>query len=156
MTRVIRRRKVEDRICPKCGDSKPLTEAFWYRNWQMKNGFQSWCKLCMILWNRARAAEHVRFIRAIKESTPCMDCGHKFPSYVMDFDHRPDEIKCGDISKMIYSSRPLETILAEIAKCDLVCGNCHRIRTRKRDEAAKAARLNGVEVDVEERELVSA
>jgi hypothetical protein len=46
----------------------------------------------------------------------------------MDFDHRPDEAKLFTIShgKGQYGE---EKILAEIAKCDVVCANCHRLRT---------------------------
>lgn len=32
-------------------------------------------------------------VKALKESTPCMDCGVKYPYYVMDFDHRENVIK---------------------------------------------------------------
>lgn len=61
---------------------------------------------------------------------PCMDCGVKYPYYVMDFDHRPDEIKEFDVSQKLFLSK--EKLLIEIAKCDLVCANCHRIRTHER------------------------
>ena len=47
----------------------------------------------------------------------------------MDFDHRPGEVKkhqLGGMTKTVYSWAVIE---AEIAKCDLVCANCHRIRT---------------------------
>lgn len=59
----------------------------------------------------------------------CMDCGNKFPPYVMDWDHRPEEVKVftmGTIRNRVHSK---ERILEEISKCDLVCSNCHRIRT---------------------------
>lgn len=64
----------------------------------------------------------------IKESTPCADCGNYYPHYVMDFDHRDPSIKTMNVSRMV-SLRGVETILEEIAKCDLVCANCHRERT---------------------------
>ena len=62
------------------------------------------------------------------KSKPCMDCGNTFPSCVMDFDHRNPEDKKYNVSQMVcrYS---WTKILEEIAKCDLVCANCHRIRT---------------------------
>lgn len=59
-----------------------------------------------------------------------MDCGNSFPPYVMDFDHVRGE-KLGNVSSMC-NNRPLTTIMKEIEKCDLVCANCHRIRTQKR------------------------
>jgi len=50
----------------------------------------------------------------------------------MDFDHLPGEDKVKYISKMVARSWSLAKIDAEIAKCELVCANCHRIRTARR------------------------
>jgi predicted HNH restriction endonuclease len=49
----------------------------------------------------------------------------------MDFDHRPGETKAFEISQML-GKVSMETLEAEIAKCDIVCANCHRIRTHRR------------------------
>lgn len=69
-----------------------------------------------------------RRVQEIKESTPCADCGIQYPYYVMDFDHRPGTGKMFDISDMGLVSS-VEVLLAEVAKCDVVCANCHRHRT---------------------------
>lgn len=53
----------------------------------------------------------------------CMDCGGVFPSEVYDFDH----IKGTKINRVSTISPKIREL--EIAKCDLVCANCHRIRT---------------------------
>lgn len=53
-----------------------------------------------------------------------------YPSYVMDFDHIKGT-KIGALSRMAGDGKPLASILAEIAKCDVVCANCHRLRTFK-------------------------
>jgi hypothetical protein len=47
----------------------------------------------------------------------------------MDFDHLGDKI--AEVSLMVptYGTKSL---LAEVAKCDVVCANCHRIRTYER------------------------
>jgi len=50
----------------------------------------------------------------------------------MQFDHRPDEDKKENISDLVGLEVKWETILKEIAKCDLVCANCHAIRTYTR------------------------
>src|SRR5713101_282870 len=68
---------------------------------------------------------------------PCLDCGNKFPLECMDFDHRNSEIKRNCVGTLVSRSASEEAIIAEIAKCDLVCSNCHRIRTKKRREARK-------------------
>jgi len=64
----------------------------------------------------------------------CMDCGIAFPPYAMDFDHRNPKEKLFDMSKPF--TRDENIILAEINKCDIVCANCHRIRTFVNVEAA--------------------
>lgn len=69
-------------------------------------------------------------LRRYKEQHSCKDCGGRFIAEVMEFDHTRGQKKfsiCekgGDVS--------LATLKAEIAKCDLVCANCHRIRTYRR------------------------
>lgn len=68
-----------------------------------------------------------RLVRAAK-SRPCMDCGQTFPTYVMDFDHVRGE-KLFNVSQGYQQKRTLAEVAAEIEKCDVVCSNCHRIRT---------------------------
>lgn len=67
----------------------------------------------------------------IKEHTPCMDCGIDYHYYVMDFDHRPGVDKKFELSDFKNISSVLK-LWEEMAKCDLVCANCHRIRTHSR------------------------
>lgn len=66
-----------------------------------------------------------------KKSAACMDCGAKYPPYVMDFDHRESSDKVGGVGSMAMSCS-FQRLEAEIAKCDLVCANCHRERTHRR------------------------
>jgi hypothetical protein len=77
---------------------------------------------------RKDRAERFAYVAAIKESTPCVDCGLEWPSYVMDFDHRGSD-KIAAVSVLCHKAVPYARIDAEIAKCELVCSNCHRIRT---------------------------
>lgn len=81
---------------------------------------------------RTRKARNLKrqFICAVK-NRPCADCGIKYPHYVMDFDHRNSNDKIVDISKTLGKNWSLERIKKEIVKCDVVCANCHRIRTYK-------------------------
>jgi hypothetical protein len=67
-------------------------------------------------------------LHELKEVHPCADCGNTFPSYCMDFDHKNNATKLDNVSFMI-SRFSWSRIEKEIAKCDLVCANCHRIRT---------------------------
>lgn len=70
-------------------------------------------------------------LNKLKESNPCADCGKFYPAYVMDFDHLGDKV--ASVAAMM-KNRGWQTILEEIAKCELVCSNCHRIRTWKRNQ----------------------
>jgi len=65
-------------------------------------------------------------VRLAKDGKPCVDCGGFFPPYVLDFDHVRGKKK---FAISMRKTPPVDTLLAEIAKCDLVCANCHRIRT---------------------------
>lgn len=66
------------------------------------------------------------------KSMPCLDCKGTFPPVCMDFDHVRGE-KRFDISNN-HDKVSLVRLLEEIAKCDVVCSNCHRIRTALRSE----------------------
>lgn len=67
-------------------------------------------------------------VRALKESAPCMDCGNFYAHYVMDYDHRDPSTKVRTVSALV-NAFTWAAVLLEIEKCDLVCSNCHRIRT---------------------------
>ena len=71
-----------------------------------------------------------RYIKEIKEKNPCMDCKVWYPYYVMDFDHVRGR-KHKNVSELI-DSLSKKKIDEEIAKCEVVCSNCHRIRTHNR------------------------
>lgn len=57
----------------------------------------------------------------------CKDCGEKDPR-VLDFDHLGD--KKFEISQMVNRhTRSWKAIEEEMAKCEIVCANCHRKRS---------------------------
>lgn len=70
------------------------------------------------------------FIQDLKGSTPCKDCMKQYPHYVMEFDHLPEFEKLNDVSKL--TSAGMTKVQAEIAKCEIVCANCHSVRTWNR------------------------
>ena len=124
------------KICPKCGKESGL-ESTQHRSYCNKcwSEYQSdWYKrsprrrLQVLDSNKRRRAGNREYIIAQK-SKPCMDCNKTYPYFVMDFDHVRGEKKyCLSVSNRL--SR--EKIDEELAKCDLVCANCHRIRTFSR------------------------
>lgn len=73
---------------------------------------------------------------SLKANRPCMDCGLIFHPVCMDFDHRPGETKKSGISQLTKHGRSNAVIMAEVAKCDLVCAVCHRLRTHTRKQQA--------------------
>ena len=62
---------------------------------------------------------------------PCVDCGES-DLRCLEFDHRPGEGKRNEVAVMLAQPASFTSILAEIAKCDVVCSNCHRRRTSER------------------------
>ena len=77
--------------------------------------------------NRRKVLVLRRFLQTYK-AKPCVDCKQKFPHYVMDFDHVRGK-KLNEVSQMVSRHVSIRVLLAEIAKCDVVCANCHRERT---------------------------
>ena len=68
------------------------------------------------------------FIVYYKEANPCVDCNNYYPFCVMQFDHLPEFEKSFNIARFHEHTASLSEVKAEMAKCDLVCGNCHAIR----------------------------
>jgi hypothetical protein len=60
-----------------------------------------------------------------QKDRPCGRCGGRFPAYVMDFHHRDSATKLFTVGRT--ATRGYDGLVAEIAKCDLFCANCHRI-----------------------------
>lgn len=83
-----------------------------------------------------RKGNHRALILQAK-SHPCVDCGEMPPPVAMDFDHVRG--KSRNVADLSPNSSP-KTVLREIAKCDLVCARCHRVRTAHRRGCAKSKR----------------
>ena len=105
----------------------------------------SMCKSCVRIYNREywskvkhlknseknhrtklRRIEIRKFILNILQNSSCMDCGIS-DWRVLEFDHRDRKNKKINIADATKYS--LNTAKEEIAKCDIVCANCHNIRT---------------------------
>lgn len=71
----------------------------------------------------------------IKEASPCADCGFRFAACAMDFDHRGTD-KVDLVGSIVRSPASWDMVQAEIDKCDIVCSNCHRVRTKSRGSSA--------------------
>ena len=70
----------------------------------------------------------------------CIDCGYKENHFALEFDHiknsgLPYTGKQRTVASLMYNS--WKVILSEISKCDIVCANCHAIRTMSRKKLYK-------------------
>ena len=132
-------------ICRICG-FEGIPDDFPFRN-KSKGLRKSLCKECQYgyqkKWYKKNSAIHKKntgerrdrvkseirtYIRNIKD-VPCTDCGKEFHWFAMDFDHLRD--KDVELSLMQTNSYSLDRIKKEIAKCEVVCAVCHRLRTAK-------------------------
>lgn len=100
------------------------------------------CRNCSKMFSRGGASRYCgecrgtsrekRAVLLAKKSEPCVDCGQSWPYYCMQFDHLPGAVKVDTVARLASGAAPLCVLLSEIAKCELVCCNCHLIRSRKR------------------------
>lgn len=84
---------------------------------------------------RKQELELIRY-KKIKEelwsikNRPCTDCKNSYHPVCLDFDHLGDKTK--NIADMLKEGYSIDRIKEEIEKCELVCANCHRLRTYNR------------------------
>jgi len=131
-----------NKICTKCNKTKVVDDFAFRRT--LKGERQPWCKECSKKYfgkyykgntqrYRARAAkvqqEAILFIRDSKDNQPCKVCNTRYPHYVLDYHHRDSTSKIDNI--MSLASAGKQKVAEEMAKCDLICSNCHRFRTFK-------------------------
>ncbi len=95
----------------------------------MPDGFHNWCRSCLYsALNRSYLGR--RHVVEDAKKQPCLDCARTFPTWVMQFDHLRDKtFKLGNVQ------RGLQNIRREIDKCEVVCANCHRVRSKARKDA---------------------
>jgi hypothetical protein len=133
-----------EKRCGRCGQERPLTE--FHRHGE---GHQPWCKSCKseyaaeyyvrnraqrVEYNRRQRREAAEWYLALKQGRPCTDCGGVFHPSAMQWDHPPDVEKVAHVAELYRGSRA--RVLDEIAKCELVCANCHAVRTHERRRAS--------------------
>ncbi len=82
---------------------------------------------------RARYVNQREMVDAIR-ATGCVDCGYDENIDAIQFDHVRGKKKT-NVARLIGHGLP--TLLAEIAKCDVVCASCHFIRSARREREAR-------------------
>jgi hypothetical protein len=107
------------RLCKDC--RKLYDKNYFKQNASEKSASASQRKRAILDWYRKS-----------KSGKACNICGGTFPVVCMDYDHMPGHRKFMEVSKMVRLGYEKEKIEAEIAKCQLLCANCHRILTVER------------------------
>lgn len=79
---------------------------------------------------RKRADNNRKLIEEYKLSNGCVDCGYNEHPAALEFDHLPGYIKVKTVASFCYSA--WAKIQEEIDKCEVVCSNCHSIRSASR------------------------
>ena len=117
--------------CRTCGKYK-RRDAF--RTGRREGRPATKCRACYGKSDNRRYYENRAFIDEYKLARGCADCGYCGHPSALEFDHLPQFEKRHIISRLALGHRgPLE---AEIAKCEVVCANCHRIRTAERGQSS--------------------
>lgn len=137
------------KICTVCHRAK-VKKDFFYRNRQSEK-LHSQCKECYVIKRRRIWREHYHRYgsgyreRAIERNKrtkdslrgrmldylhdkACARCGTS-DARVLEFDHIDPATKSFSIARGIASTLSWERILVEIAKCQILCANCHKIKT---------------------------
>jgi t-SNARE complex subunit (syntaxin) len=127
---------METKTCPKCKETKQT--SLFSRNKNKPDGYQRECKVCMRTsnmnsYNKNKKAYHARSqahtqkvlneISEYKVSQTCKKCGCK-KHYLLEFHHIDPSTKDNDVSTII-KTRGRKIIWDEIAKCVVLCKNCH-------------------------------
>jgi hypothetical protein len=139
------------RPCGRCHQFLPLTDFAWRRKAYGQR--DNYCRPCRAAYKRehyvahkqryikealrhkqALVAERAAYLIEFFRDHPCVDCGETDP-LVLEFDHL--KAKNFNIAKGLRD-RKWQAVLDEIAKCDVVCANCHRRRTALRAGFARA------------------
>jgi len=82
-----------------------------------------------------RQKEFRAWYTSLKKGRPCADCGQTFHPAAMQWDHLPEFEKFASLGDLVRRGSR-ELILREVVKCELVCANCHAVRTVRRHRAA--------------------
>jgi hypothetical protein len=131
------------KTCAKCKLDKPLSEY----NKNGKRGLGIWCKTCFSEYHRERykdsgdglkkrlksqqksrrAVQEQKIVNYLKDN-PCVKCGEA-NILKLDFDHIKQSEKEFEIMWAIMNTWGWDRIESEIKKCQILCANCHRVKT---------------------------
>ena len=91
--------------------------ALW-RKWYAKNAAKKYA------WQKRRRTDLRKWWNELKATKRCERCGETAPE-CLHFHHRDPAEKDLELSLAIGRGWAKERILAEVAKCEVLCANCH-------------------------------
>lgn len=110
--------------CPKCNTVKSR-DLFYVSKTGYLGGYCKPCSISVSTPAATRLRQERKLTLVMEFDNKCHDCGYEGPPFMFDFDHRnPEEKTCG-----VGDYKSLAKMREEALKCDLVCANCHRMRT---------------------------
>ena len=133
-----------------CRRGHPYTPDNIYQSARRKDERRRrWCRACALRrrsarerdaakWTRERARER-KLILIAEMGGRCTDCGWAGHPVTLEFDHVRGEKK-HNVAALLLAA-PMARVREEADKCELVCANCHAIRTYVRREERRSARL---------------
>lgn len=113
------------RRCYKCNQYK--SPEMFCKDKTTTDGLRRSCRECSSKYILKRSRSNRDYIWDLKRLSHCADCGGNFHPAAMDFD--PTE-KVANVGNMMNNSKVVREL--EISKCEIVCANCHRVRTYNR------------------------
>src|SRR5262249_12655903 len=148
---------MEQRLCRRCRIAKPIDGFPFVNERQGRRRFI--CNACRAVYNRehykanklayVQKARDWRKSRRIELRTivweyfnthPCIDCGESDP-VVLEFDHVSKK-KEAEVAVLVHKAVSIETLMEEIAKCEVRCANCHRRRHAKERRTGRIAEMD--------------
>lgn len=70
-------------------------------------------------------ARNIKWLQELKAKSCCQHCPENHPG-CLDFHHREGQEKENCVSILVHSGYSLRRIKEEVAKCIILCANCHR------------------------------
>lgn len=136
-----------EKFCNRCKTRKPVERFYFIKG---KGYYRAACYECeaaarkdryadlapeakrKVLDGQAARAKRGRDWVWEQKSKPCERCGNSYHPTAMQFDHVPGRgEKLFEVASRA-GGRSRKDLLAEIAKCQLLCANCHHITTWER------------------------
>ncbi len=144
VTRRLRHRRFDSfqihqmKTCSKCGAAKPLSEFGKYK--RSKDGYDYRCKKCQRAsnkqwcannWDKKVAQQRLRCnelrdkLRHYKSEQGCLLCDEEDPG-CLELHHLDPNEKDIDPANMVVAGWSWDRMMSEIAKCAVLCSNCHK------------------------------